>query len=119
MLNVSELLSDPDLSQPFTIQRSSGSFGLGGWQNAVTPVPATGVIVPASDWDLRQVPEGDRVAGAMTFYTAAPLYQTHGGANAGLSDILLWRGDQYRIAQLLPFGDFGVYKAVAVRVSGE
>ena len=119
MLNVSELLSDPDSAQAFTIQRSTGSFQLGGWQNATTSVPAVGVITPASEWDLRQVAEGDRVTGAMTFHTATPLYQTHGGANAGLSDILVWRGDEYRIAQLLPFGDYGLYKAVAVRVSGE
>lgn len=119
MLNLSELLIDPDFAQPFTIQRSSGSFQLGGFQSTVTMIGAVGAITVASEQDLDQVPEGDRVTGAMTFYTATPLFRTHADGGApGLSDVLLWRGDAYRIQKIWPYADYGYYKAVAVRTSG-
>jgi hypothetical protein len=119
MINVSELVVDPEFSQAFTIVRSTGQFSLGGWQNESTTIPALGVIVPAGSQDLDQVPEGDRVTGAMAIYTQTPLYRTHATPTPGLSDLIVWRGEEYRIAHVFPYQDFGFYKAVAVRLLGE
>ena len=119
MLNVSELLQDPDFAQPFSIQRSSGAFVSGGFETITTTVAAWGVILPASDQDLAQVPAGDRVTGTISIHTAQQLFQTHGGSQPGLSDVIAWNGETYRILQLFPYQDFGYTKALAARMSGQ
>ena len=120
MINVSELLTDPDFGQAFTVQRSSGSFQLGGYVSTTTPTPYFGVITVASDQDLETLPEGDRITGSMMFHTAQPLYTTNAGPSAsGLSDVIAWRGQLYRVAKVFPYQDWGFYKAIGVRMSGE
>ena len=119
MINVGELLTDPDFAQAFTIKRSSGAFGLGGFLAAISNVRGGGVITVATEEDLMQVPEGDRVTGAMMFYSQKPIYATRAGATAGLSDLIVWRGQTYRIAKVFPYQDYGFFKAIGVRMSGE
>jgi hypothetical protein len=110
--------TDPDFAQSFTIQRSTGAFVLGGWQSATTSLTAVGIVTVAKERELRQVPEGDRVTGAMLFFSPTILYLSHGGGKAAVSDQLVWRGDTYRIAKVWPYVDFGFWKAFAVRMSG-
>ncbi len=120
MINLSEIVTDPDFNQPYTINRSTGAFVLGGYANSTTPVAASGIITVAKERDLAQVPEGDRVTGAMLFYSTQPIYLSHGGSGAAAtSDTITWRGDTYRIAKVWPYGDFGFFKAFGVRVSGQ
>jgi hypothetical protein len=119
VINVGDLLTDPDFAQSFSILRSKGSFALGGWSNQTTTIKASGVIIPATAQELEQLPEGDRVVGMMAFWSAQPLYETRVGDTSGLSDIILWRGQQYRLAKVFPFQDFGYTKAIGARMSGE
>jgi hypothetical protein len=123
MINVAEVVSDPDLCQTVTVQRSHGAFALGGWsdsQATTSTFPISAVVTVASENDLRQVPEGDRVAGAMMFHTTQPLYLTHGATpQAADSDILVWNGNRYRLIKIWPYVNYGYYKAMGVRMSGE
>ncbi len=118
MINVSDLVGDPDFAQPLAITRSRGVFALGGWQSATTSLTARGVANTASGNDLAQVPEGDRVTGTMAFYTRVPLYATRAGAAPGLSDMITFQGDLYRLAKVWDRSPNGYYKAVGVRVGG-
>lgn len=119
MINVGEIINDPDLCQSFTVSRSSGQFGAGGWmENAPTSLTLLGVITPSTADELQQVPEGDRVTGAMTFYSTVILFETHDDSQSGTSDILTWRGQKYRIVRVFPYEDYGYNKAVAVRMQG-
>lgn len=121
MLSIGSLLADRDFAQAFTVLRSSGTFGLGGWQNTTTSLTASGAISAANDSDLAQVEGGDRVVGALTVYTVSQLYLTNNsGAGAeGLSDVIVWRGQQYRVVKLWTYADYGYYKAIAARMAGE
>ena len=119
MLDVSDILEDPDFAQPFDVLRSSGAFVSGGWQNLTTTVACSGVILPASDQDIALVPEGDRVTGMISVHTTRKLFQTHTGAQPGLSDVIVWNGDKYRILKLFPYQDFGFTKALGARLSGQ
>jgi hypothetical protein len=119
LINVADIVSDPDLAQPFTIERSKGQFGLGGWQNTPESLPGYGVIQVATEQNLTEIPEGDRVTGSMVFFSAQPIYRTHGGENPGLSDVLVWRNQTFRVMEVFSFADYGYYKAIAVRMSGE
>lgn len=119
MINLAEVVTDPDFAQSFTLNRSSGSFGLGGWQDRQTLVTMYGVIQPATARDLEQLPEGDRVKGTMLFHSIYPMYTTHmNDGQAGISDVIQWGGDNWRIAYVWPWQDFGFYKAAAVRLEG-
>lgn len=118
MIGVGEIVNDPDFAQAFTIMRSTTSFVLGGVSNNTTPVPGFGTITVASGNDLDQVPEGDRVKGAMMFHSTAILYETHADGTPGLSDTIVWRGQNYRLITVAPFADWGYYRAIGVRMSG-
>ncbi len=121
---MSDVVNDADFAQAFTITRSEGgSWQAGVWTNATTEIPSYGIIQPATKYDLKQVPEGDRVEGALSFHSSQPIFKTHTVAqndtNAGISDIIVWHNQSYRIAYVYPWADFGFFKAVGVRMSGQ
>jgi hypothetical protein len=119
MINLSALITDPDFTQQLVVQRSTGAFVLGGWQSSATPLTIAAVVTVAKERDLQQLPEGDRISGAMLFYTMTELLQSTGGATPQTSDTLTWRGDVYRISKVWPYADYGYWKAAGVRVSGD
>jgi hypothetical protein len=119
-IDVSEVILDGDLAQPFTILRSTdGKFVMGGWQDRLVTIKAFGVITVASVEQLRMVPEGDRVTGAMAFYSTQQLFKTHVDPTPGNSDILMWRGQKYRVSEVKPWADSGYWMAIGVRISGD
>ena len=114
-MNLSSVVNSPRLNaQAYTIQRSTGSFVLGGYQSVPTPVPGFGVISVASAKELQQTPEGDSALGAMVFRNSQPLYTTN---TTGISDIIEWQGDNYRIQNVEPWVDYGYFKAIGVRMA--
>ena len=124
MINLSEIVNDDDFAQEFVIMRSSGgSWQAGKWVNETTGIPGWGVIQPSTPEELDQVPEGDRVKGMMSFHSEAPLFKTHTrGPNdkfAGTSDIICWRGQNFRLVKVFPWEDFGYYNGIGARLSGQ
>ena len=124
MINVSEVVNDADFAQDFKIMRSSGgSWKAGVWVNAVETVCGYGVIQPATAEELDQVPEGDRVKGMLSFHSEEPLFETHTKSSndkfAGTSDIICHREQKYRLVKVFPWEDFGYYKAIGARISGQ
>lgn len=123
MINLGELTYDPDFAQEFDIVRTTGYWGAGGWVNNQPNIITTmGIIQPATEEDLQQVPEGDRVIGSMSFISATEMLHSHteGGDDptAGISDKIIWRGNTYRVAGVWPWADYGFWKSVGVRVEG-
>lgn len=121
-IDVSDIVLDPDLAQTFTILRSTGVFGMGGYQSVTTTLTLSGTITVASEKHLRMVPEGDRPTGAMAIYSAQRIYVTHqAGANQtqGLSDVLVWRGQNFRVIAVKEWSDYGIWIAVAERLGGQ
>lgn len=124
MLDLSRVVSGSLLTESFTIQRSSGSFVLGGYATASTAVQGFGVVSVANAQDLQMLPEGDRVTGAMVFHSQAPLYETildtsMASAVQRFSDVILWNGSQYRIVQVSPYPNRNYWRAVGVRMAGQ
>lgn len=115
MIDVSEILSDPDLCQPFIAQRSSGEWQAGVYVGTPTDVPLYGAVQSPDAKTLEQVPEGDRVVGARVFWSVSPMYETR---SEGLSDILIYHGVQYRVAKVWNWSSNGYFKAYAVRIKG-
>lgn len=119
-----DVVNDPDFAQAFDITRSQGgSFVAGAWQNAVVSIPGYGVVQPSTPEELEQVPEGDRVKGMVTFHSSQVIYETNrvgiGNVDEGTSDTILWNNQTYRIVKVFPWQDFGYYKAMGARTSGQ
>ena len=127
VINVSEVITDPDLAQAYTIVRSVGSFVKGVWtEGTPTSISVVGTISVASNKELRQLPEGDRIQGAMVFHSTEQIYTTRVGAGtgrrattSGISDKILWRGDYYKVLNVSPYVDYGYYKAIGERIAGD
>lgn len=116
--SLEEITYDPDLGQAFTILRTNGQFGVGGWiPGPVQKINAFGVITVADSKTLNMVPEGDRTAGAQLVESHTQIYTT--SENAGVvSDKIIWRGSEYRTMSLGKWIDFGYYAAIMVRTEG-
>jgi hypothetical protein len=121
MLNLSDVVNDPLLADSFTIQRSTGVFGLGGWTTTPTNIPGYGVVSVASDEDLLEIPEASRVTGAMVFHSQARIYLTQIDEPSGtqhVADIILWNNQQWRILHVAPYNNRGFWRAIGVRMAG-
>lgn len=121
MINLSRVVSGSLLAEPYTIQRSTGAFGLGGYSTTSVSIPGYGVVSVASDQDLLMVPEGDRVVGSMVFHSEARIYETQLDANGAqhVSDKILWNFQLYRIMNVAPYIQRGYWRAIGVRMAGQ
>lgn len=118
LLNLSRVVNSPYFAQAFTVMRSTGSFVQGGYASSACPIAFYGIIQPATDEDLRQVEEGDRTTGMMSFIAEGQMYKTRAASDrtpSGLSDRILWNGFEYKIVTTAPWKDFGFWKAVGSR----
>lgn len=121
MIDVSEVVNDPDLAQAFTILRNSGSWLNGVWQSGnTTPVQGFGVISPATSRDIKMLPEGDQTGELRVFHSAQPIYVTNANdavdSTGQSSDILCWRGDNFRVLNVKHEEDYGYYRAIGSRL---
>lgn len=118
MINLSKVMSDPRISQSFSIFRKSGKYVNGRFIQEEKEIQMHGVIGIASPKDIEAIPEGDRVGGEMLIHTTSEIFVTRKDSNtskAGTSDELLWRGERYKIYSVSPYADYGFYKAIAMR----
>jgi len=111
MINVGEIIFDPDFCQNFVVQRKVGEWADGRFVESTGSFNFTGIIIPASAQEINQAPEGDRVTGMMKFYSVNEVYTTN---EYGTSDIVVWRGKSYRIINVTPFVDYGYFLAFGV-----
>jgi hypothetical protein len=119
-IDLSDVINDMTLAEEYTIQRLSGLFQLGGWQQTVTTIDGYGVVSVASDEDLLRIPEGDRLTGAMVFHSECEIYITELEGIQRISDQLLWNNQLYRVCHVAPYGpNRNYWKAIAVRMAGQ
>ena len=127
MINMSELITDPDFAQPITIFRQHGRWVKGKWTvSPETTLLTYGVVTVANVRDVDQLPEADRIKGMMAFHTTSefPIFVTHivngesSFPDGGTSDQLMWRGERCRILQVYPYNDYGYTKALGARMVG-
>lgn len=120
MINVSRVVTSPMLSQTVQVRRT----GKGLWVDGVyTPgeeevLSFKGIVTQASSRDMEQVPEGDRQKGAIRILSTVPLYIT-GEAGSNLSDIVVYRGERYKVQSVTHDGDYGFYRAICTRLAKE
>jgi len=116
VINVSRVITSPNLAQPYVVHRKSATWSAGRTVLTETQLTMRGVVTVADAETMEQLPEGDRVSGLMCFYANRELFRTR---EDGTSDQIVWRGERYRVKQVFPYGDYGYYKAVAERMAGD
>lgn len=118
-VNVIDAVTNSDIAETWTLTRSVGSFKVGGWSNdSSQPIQFYGVVSVAGQRELSMVPEGDRAMGAMVFWSIAEMFITN-VTGSQTSDIITWRGEQYRIRNVRHYPQRGYFRAVAVRMVGD
>lgn len=110
MINLNELIHDPDFNCQYRVRRETrGKWVKGRYENETSEFTVTGIVAPSSSKDLEMIPEGDRETGMKTFYTDIPLYTTGKGS---ISDECLFRGTVYKLLQVFDYSSNGYYKAI-------
>jgi hypothetical protein len=116
MIDLSEVVEDSEMAEPFQILRPFGQFAQGGWQVTSTQtINAFGIVSLATAKEIAMLPEADRVSEIRAFWTTTPMYVTD-GTRGQTSDILLWSGTKYRIIGQPQYDTRGYYKALATRI---
>lgn len=121
MINLSSVIHSSRLSQDYTILRSSGTWENGEFIKSGTPsaLKFHGIITVATERDLQKVPEGNRQTGAMKILSTEPIYVTGQLEENGFSDVLVWNNEKYQIVAVFPDKDYGFYRSICTRLSGE
>jgi hypothetical protein len=126
MIDVSEIIHDPDFEQPITIRRTSGGHFEGSeYKSTTTDIVFRGVMVnPANSKEIQQTEQGDRATGYVNIYLDAKseVYVTRERADGkNISDIVVENSGtayevKYRITSVYDRRMYGFVKAEAVRM---
>ena len=115
LLDVTEILSDPDFSTTFTVIQTYETISASGRsvQSIVTTPDVVGVVIPEGG-NLVRLPDGSRLAGSIDVYTTWPLKEGTGGADASPAseetseaDIVVWRARKYVVRATQDYSEFG------------
>lgn len=110
-LDVSEVLSDPDLIEPtglVRIRRAQTISLQGLATNAETSMAFSGVVTAGKPEMLRRTPDGNNASGAITVTTTTELRPELPGQDA---DIVAWQGRRYVVAEIADYRNFGYVQA--------
>ena len=113
MINVAEIMRDPDFAQAFQIERADGAFANEGeWSQTATTLDMVGIIHPAKREDqLAILPEGTRLGNVIVVYSDQELRIDN--AQSERSDVVLWHGNPYRVIAAKHWADHGYWQVWA------
>jgi len=119
MINLSEVVTDPDLAQTFEVKRRvGGSFTKGRWtEGSLTSLPDyVGVIHPSKANDIiTYLPEGVRQNASLTVYSSQEL-RLNSGLDDGIeSDVIVWQGELYEVQFSKKWEQYGYWFAMATQ----
>lgn len=117
MIDVSELIHDPDFCTGFTIIRREGRWTEDGtYTTEASESDVMGVVRPASGADLQMIPEGDERRETLNFLTLEKTYLTD---ENHLADVFRYRGKTYKAVSKRDWKDHGFYKTTATLIEGD
>ena len=129
-INVKELITDPDFARPFQIERhSGGTFVDGLYSSLSSTIDIYGIIQPYQPKTVEYLPNGDQITGDIKIWTLTPMYTTRHNVtesngqetvtDSGISDIIIYKGERYKITYVKDWEYHGYYSAVAKRISAK
>lgn len=129
-INVSELITDPDFAQKFTIERSSGGQFVDGLYSATsTTFDVYGIVQPYQPKTVEFTPNGDQVTGDIKIWLTQQIFTTRETVtevstneteiDSGISDIIVYKGERYKVTYAKDWIYHGYWSAVAKRISAK
>ena len=115
MIDVSELVTDPDFAQPFQVERFVGSFMDEGEYVRGEPklLDLFGVVQPATKEDaVAFLPEGERQQNMIRVWCNQELRMSDGQGKE--CDNIIWQGQWHRVAFSELWSTQGYWFAIAV-----
>ena len=109
LLNVGELIEDPDFCQDFKVIRRKGSWVLGRFSTTEQVINTYGIIDPQETNQMQFNPDGVLIKGIIKVYTHMELYTTHKKSeeNNYNSDIIIWDNHRYLVLDEGNYKDYG------------
>ena len=127
MINVSELINDPDFTQPggVNIRRRKTSVVDFEQSTEESEFNVIGIITIANDLSAELGDYFDENSEYINVFTYMPLFTTglgdgKNGANVGqgyLSDIVLWKGKEYKVIKVKNDSEYGFAQNLAISTS--
>lgn len=124
MINIAELLNDPDFVQDVVVNRRVNHLvttGAGAGEVTITTFLVTipMCVQPVKDPDdLNVLPEGQRSNKTMKFYSLQALHCDDGDQSSGAADavfdVVQWNGEKYKLLHVRSWADYGYYEAIGV-----
>lgn len=106
LIDVSELLTDPDFTNTVTLIRRASTVNTYG-ENVMTETQSTitAVVQGAGTESLERVPEGARLSDLIDVYYKGQLTAE---SPSGYADIIVWQGKRYQVFEVVEdFMNFG------------
>jgi len=106
LIDVSELLTDPDFTNTVTLIRRASTVNTHG-ENVMTETQSTitAVVQGANTESLERVPEGARLSDLIDVYYKGQLTAE---SPSGYADIIVWGGKRYQVFEVVEdFMNFG------------
>lgn len=115
MIDISELIGDPDFSIVMTITRVAGSRDAdGNYTTVTTTVPNVAAVVqPASPDDTQALPEGYRNSRAVLVHTLVPL-QGADSNSIDSGDRFTYDGKTWLVVSCEDWSDQGYWESIAI-----
>ncbi|HET6804880.1 MAG TPA: hypothetical protein VFH59_05485 [Frateuria sp.] len=106
LLDVSEVLLDPDFADSLVCTRQSQTVGNDGMAvNTTTDTDFVGVVTAASGNNLVRTPEGAYTKGDICIITTYRLRASATGD--GMADVVTWNGTRYTVTQVNDYSRYG------------
>jgi hypothetical protein len=128
MIDVSDLIVDPDFAFNFTVIRTTGKWIKGRFVLSQTPqrLRYYGSVQPATPKEIEQLPTGDQPKGVMKFFCKHPkqifltrdLSNVRGESDGAASDEIFFKGSIYQVVHVTPWDHNGWQRAFAVLKGG-
>lgn len=116
LVNVARVINSPRFKQNFTVYRKDGNWVNGEISTVETALTFSGAVTKLTSKDLQQIPEGDRTQEYLNFYSTEEMKVS---SLDDLSDEIEYKGNRYKIMNVLDDKDYGYYKAIGIRKRGD
>ena len=114
LVDVSEIITDPDFNQVFTVYRKQGTWDKGRFKVTETSFTTNGILISQSNDELDLTAQGALISSQLSIWTYSLLYVTSqdGTPQEGdyLSDEVEYKGQRYLIVSARNMIDYGYYK---------
>lgn len=122
MINIGELINDPDFAQPSGVNFIRRKCDIVNHRPSVTETEMNvpGIITIASDTSVEKLPEADRSTEDIHIFTHEQLFTTgrkdDTAVNGYLSDIVIWQGVKYIVMSCMDDTQYGFCRSTATKL---